>query len=628
MRLATPGLGDLADRHEIRGSRCGEVSGISSARASAPAVAANRRPGRGARIGAGPRPTTTTDASPSDGSDGARRAVCPDGCGPRKCAPTTDCRRVPSAPCSRAIHARARRRLVLARDSGDDLTPRPSLDGSAEADVAILGAGYTGLWTAYYLLRRDPSLRVVVAEAEIAGFGASGRNGAWCAPDLNISMDRLAKLGRDAARRTQQATYDAVDEVGRVAEAEAIDIGYHRGGELLVARGPHQVPAIEEAYREYEAFGFADRYRLLDAAAIAERVRIAGAVRGLTTPDAAVIHPGLARGLARLVERLGGRMEVEHRSRRGPSGSTVRAAARCSARRPATSTPTRSSSPARRVQPVPQPSPANDPVYSLIVLTEPLSEAQWAEIGWADRACLASTRLSVDYLSRTEDGRIPVRRRGAPYRFGSPIRDAYDRHDPTHEMLRGMLRRWFPSLRDIGFTHAWGGPLGMPRDWHPTIAYDPRTGIAGARGYIGHGVSTANLAGRTLAELIRGEETERTTLPLVNHRSRSWGRSRSAGSACATRSGRWGGSTRGPSAPSAAVGPQPRPLDGAPLAPGAKRGGLVRLTRATDAQVLAGEVVRFDRSRARSVGARSAPRSVRSRSSRWRCSSRSSAAAS
>jgi glycine/D-amino acid oxidase-like deaminating enzyme len=162
------------------------------------------------------------------------------------------------------------------------------------------------------------------------------------------------------------------------------------------------------------------------------------------------------------------------------------------------------------------------PVWSLIVLTEPLSDAQWAEIGWADRACLASTRLSVDYLSRTEDGRILFGGRGAPYRFGSPIRDAYDRHDPTHEMLRGMVRRWFPSLRDIRFTHAWGGPLGMPRDWHPTISHDPRTGIATARGYIGHGVSTANLAGRTLAELIRDETTERTSLPLVDHRSPSW----------------------------------------------------------------------------------------------------------
>ena len=162
------------------------------------------------------------------------------------------------------------------------------------------------------------------------------------------------------------------------------------------------------------------------------------------------------------------------------------------------------------------------PLYSLIVLTEPLSDAQWAEIGWARRELLASTRLSIDYLSRTEDGRVLFGGRGAPYRFGSPIRDAYDRHGPTHELLRRFVREWFPPLAGVGFTHAWGGPLGMPRDWHPTIEHDPASGIAGARGYTGHGVSTSNLAGRTLADLIRGVPSPLTELPLVGHRSPDW----------------------------------------------------------------------------------------------------------
>ena len=131
--------------------------------------------------------------------------------------------------------------------SGDDLAPRPPLDGSADADVAILGAGLTGLWTAYYLARHDPGLRIVIVEREIAGFGASGRNGAWCAPDLNISMDRLARLhGDDAARQMQQATYDAVDEVGRACAEAGIDAGFHKGGEIIVARGPQGVPSLED----------------------------------------------------------------------------------------------------------------------------------------------------------------------------------------------------------------------------------------------------------------------------------------------------------------------------------------------------------------------------------------------
>jgi glycine/D-amino acid oxidase-like deaminating enzyme len=408
-------------------------------------------------------------------------------------------------------------------DSGDDLTPRPGLDGSADADVAILGAGLTGLWTAFYLARRDPSLRIVILEREIAGFGASGRNGAWCAPDLNISMTRLARLhGMDKARAMQQATYDAVDEVGRATAEAGIDGGYHKGGALLIARGPHGVPALEGAFEEYEQFGFGDRYRVLDATETADKVRIAGAVRGLYTESAAVIHPGrLVRGLARHVEGQGvviheGTAVTGYRPR-DASGKAVLVTTTGEVRAPAivlAGEAYLTELPALHRQLI--------PLYSLIVLTEPVTDVQWAEIGWRHRETVASTRLSIDYLSRTEDGRILFGGRGAPYRFGSPIRPEYDRHDPTHERLRGFVRDWFPMLRDIRFTHAWGGPLGMPRDWHPTIAFDEATGIATARGYIGHGVAATNLAGRVLTDLLTSARTPLTELPIVGHRSPSW----------------------------------------------------------------------------------------------------------
>ena len=408
-------------------------------------------------------------------------------------------------------------------ETAGDLTPRPPLDGTTECDVAILGAGYTGLWTAYYLLKRQPGLRIVIAEGEIAGFGASGRNGAWCAPDLNVSMDRLARLhGEDAARRMQQATYDAVDEVGRVTVAEGIDAGFHKGGELIVARGPHHVPAIEASLREYERFGFGEHYRLLDATGVAEKVRIAGAVAGLWSGTAAIVHAGrLVRGLAALVERMGARI-VE----RTPV-SDVRAAAGGAPAALVTSkgeirAPVVVLAGEAYLVRLAKLHRQLVPMYSLIVLTEPIDDARWAEIGWAGREVVASARLSIDYLSRTADGRILFGGRGAPYRLGSPMKDAYDRHDPTHEMLRGFVRTWFPMLRDVRFTHAWGGPLGMPRDWHPTFAFDPRSGIASARGYTGHGVSTANLAGRTLADLVTGERSPLTELPLANHQSPNW----------------------------------------------------------------------------------------------------------
>jgi glycine/D-amino acid oxidase-like deaminating enzyme len=407
--------------------------------------------------------------------------------------------------------------------AGDDLAPRSALTESTDADVAILGGGYSGLWTAYYLLSAQPDLRVVLLERDICGFGASGRNGAWCAPGLNISLGRLERLhGREAARRTYSAVWDAVDEVGRVATAEGLDIDWRRGGELIVSRGPHETPSLAAEMDELEHFGFGDRARLLSGAELAERVRIAGADGALFMPDAAAIQPAkLARGLARTVERMGATIHeqtevTDYHPRQGSrrprlltaggevSADVVVLAGEAYLTR------------LRRLH------RSLIPVWSLIVLTEPLPVEAWTAIGWQGHELIGSPRYTVVYLSRTTDGRLLFGGRGAPYRFGSPIRDEYDRHGPTHEMLRNLARQWFPVLREHRFTHAWGGPLGMPRDWHPTISLDRRSGLATARGYVGHGVSTANLGGRTLAEMILDEQTERTTLPLVNHRSRSW----------------------------------------------------------------------------------------------------------
>lgn len=409
---------------------------------------------------------------------------------------------------------------------GDDLTPRAALRGPLEVDVAILGAGLTGLWTAYELLRREPGLRIVLLEREIAGFGASGRNGGWCTPDLNISLPTLARrFGTAAAKAMQQATYDAVDEVGRVCQEEGLAGGYVRGGALQVARGPQQLPDLAASFETYVRFGFGERYRLLDAAATRERVRIEGAQAALYTPDCAVVHPGrLVRNLARLVEAKDATIhegtpvtDFTPRGRHGRMG------------RPVLHTPSGDVraetivlageaylSELRRLH------RQLVPIYSLIVLTEPLDDDQWAQIGWQARECIASFRLSIDYLSRTEDGRVLFGGRGAPYHFGSTIRPSYDRHGPTHAMLQEMARSWFPVLRDVRFTHAWGGPLGMPRDWMPTVTFQRETGVASARGYTGHGVAAANLAGRTLADLITGRRSELTELPLVNHRSRDW----------------------------------------------------------------------------------------------------------
>src|SRR5215217_1057527 len=169
--------------------------------------------------------------------------------------------------------------------SGDDLTPRPRLDGSIDVDVAVMGAGYTGLWTAYYLLRRDPSLRIAVVEREIAGFGASGRNGGWCTPGFPVSVGLLReRFGTEATRAVSSAMADTIDEIERVIAEEGIDAQWARGGSLRLARGEHQRASIEGAYQTREALGLGDRYELLDAAQVAERIRVTGAVAALYSP--------------------------------------------------------------------------------------------------------------------------------------------------------------------------------------------------------------------------------------------------------------------------------------------------------------------------------------------------------
>jgi glycine/D-amino acid oxidase-like deaminating enzyme len=404
--------------------------------------------------------------------------------------------------------------------AGEALSPRPSLDGSVTADVAILGAGFTGLWTAYYLLRRHPSLRVVLIEKEIAGFGASGRNGGWVSSGFALSPSVLReRVGRERARAVYLALYDAVDEVGRVATEEGIDACYVKSGSLRIAHGPHQRPAVEKGYAAYKALGLADHYAVWDAAQVAGSIHVDGAGEALYTPDCAAVHPGrLVRGLALAVERRGGTIYEQTEVVAFQTGTSPRLVTR----RGEVSADTIVLAGEAYLTRLPPLHRQLLPVYSLIVLTEPLSPRQWTQIGWSRRECIASFRLSVDYLARTPDGRILFGGRGAPYHFGSRIEDGYDVHPPTLQMLQGMTVRWFPMLRGIRFTHTWGGPLGVARDWMPSFSYDPAVGVASARGYAGQGVSTSNLAGRTLADLITRTESPLTRLPMVGHRSPDW----------------------------------------------------------------------------------------------------------
>lgn len=405
--------------------------------------------------------------------------------------------------------------------AGEDLKPRPALQHSAEVDVAILGAGYSGLWTAYYLLRQNPGLRVAVVEKEIAGFGASGRNGGWCSPKFPVTATELEeRYGRDAARSLLLAMHDTVDEVGRVCEEEHIDADFHKGGALSLARGAHQLPVIRSTRAVYERLGLDDRNHLLSAEETRERVNVTNIYGALYTPQSARVHPGrLVRGLARAVERRGATIYEQTEVSSFEDGTEPRLLTPGGELRAKQGIVLAGEAYLSQLASLHR---VVMPVYSLIVLTEPLTREQWSRIGWQNQETISSNRLTVDYLTRTADGRILFGSRGAPYVFGSKITDEQDRHELTHSNARRAVVDWFPSLAGVGFTHAWGGPLGMPRDWMPAVAFDRASRIGTARGYTGQGVATTNLAGRILANLVLGKQTGLETLPLSQRRSRNW----------------------------------------------------------------------------------------------------------
>ncbi len=398
------------------------------------------------------------------------------------------------------------------------LAPQPPLPGDTEADVAIAGAGLTGLWTAYYLAAAQPGLSVAVCERENAGFGASGRNGGWCSALFPASLAKLARLaGRDGAIAMYRAMQQTVDEVGRVAAAEGIDCHWDKGGTVQLARSATQLERAREEVGQAREFGFGEAdLRLLTAAEATGMAAATGVLGGTYTPHCAAIHPGrLVRGLADAVRRRGVRIFEQTPVTGIAPGELVTGRGTVRARYVIRAT--EGYTPA-----LPGLRRAIVPVYSLVTATEPVPEALWEKIGLAGRPTFGDYRHLIIYGQRTADGRLVFGGRGAPYHLGSAIRPGFERVPAVFGALRRTLTELFPAIADVAITHTWGGPLGIPRDWCASVGLDPGSGLGWAGGYVGDGVATTNLAGRTLAGLILGNDSDLTRLPWVNHRSPRW----------------------------------------------------------------------------------------------------------
>jgi glycine/D-amino acid oxidase-like deaminating enzyme len=404
------------------------------------------------------------------------------------------------------------------RSLGGPPPPRAPLAGPLEVDVAIVGAGYTGLWTAYYLKRAEPSLSIAVLEREIAGFGASGRNGGWVsgffAGPARVFERRGGKQGYAALRRAMFAT---VDEIAAVLDRHAIDADFVQGGHLSVALDRAQLARVEHELAHARAQGLGEEdLRLLSGDELRERLHVAGALGASFSPHVARAHPAkLLRGLASAVEQLGVPIyehtpvrEISPHRALTPMGD-VRA--RWVVR--ATEGYTASLRGLRR---------ALVPMNSSMIVTEPLGEEAWDEIGWQGAEVLGDAANVYVYAQRTADGRIAIGGRGIPYRYGSRNDGHGETAARTVQSLRRKLSEMFPSTASVALDHAWSGVLGVPRDWCMSVDADRASGLAWAGGYVGEGVAASNLTARTLCDLILARDSDLTRLPIVGRQPRRW----------------------------------------------------------------------------------------------------------
>jgi glycine/D-amino acid oxidase-like deaminating enzyme len=451
-------------------------------------------------------------------------------------------------------HARRNGDVSFWQASLPAVVPRPPLDGDREADVCIAGAGFTGLWTAYELKRARPELDVVVLEREHAGFGASGRNGGWLTPAFAAPRERVARSGgRAAVLALERTMRESVEQVLAACEREWIDADVVCGGVLRVARTRAQAARLRAHVTDERSWGIGpDALMELDAVALAERVHVAGAVGATWAREGARVQPAeRARGLAATVERLGVRVCEETAVRELRPGDALAGARRDApgGTRHGALAGTRRDAPGARRGATRLAAAVTDrgtvrapvvlsclegftpalrgerrrllPLTSAMVVTEPLPAATWEAIGWAGAELLGDAAHAFVYAQRTADDRIALGGRGT-YRYGSRSDRAGRVERRTVAWLTTQLRALFPAAVDAGIAHAWCGVIGVARDWQPAVHFDPASGLGSAGGYVGQGVATANLAARTLRDLVLGEDSELTRLPWVGHDTRRW----------------------------------------------------------------------------------------------------------
>lgn len=400
--------------------------------------------------------------------------------------------------------------ISLWMDQLEDLSPCAPLQGELDVDVAIIGAGYTGLWTAYYLKRQAPQLRIAILEAHTAGFGASGRNGGWLMGNL-LGEDRLLAGVSGEQRQAAFALLQGIpDEVATVLTREGIDCDYRKGGVLYCAARYAEQEASLRAYLQHLydlGLGETD-YRWLNPDELRQQVRMHNAYGAIYSPHCATIQPAkLVRGLAQALQRMGVQLFEQSPVSAWQPGlvSTAHGQVRAHWVVPAVEGYGVTLPPLGRYQ---------LPVQSLLLATAPLPASTWAEIGLERGQAFSESSRQVTYGQRSCDDRLIFGARGG-YQFGGKLRHDFQLTADEVGLRRYLFGELFPQLKDVEISHTWGGNLGMARRFHPHMLCDRKNAVALAGGYGGEGVGASNLGGRTLADLILQRDTPLTRQPWV-----------------------------------------------------------------------------------------------------------------
>jgi len=395
-----------------------------------------------------------------------------------------------------------------------DITPRPQLNADIEADVVIIGAGFTGLWTAYYLKQHKPELNVVILESEVAGFGASGRNGGWLMGQIVGQDDLLKSESHEKQIQARSILASIPDEVASVISKEGIACDFKKAGVYYIAARYKEQQSRLKAYFELlkeKGYSEAD-FKWIAQDQLKKSIAVNNAYGAIYSPHCATIQPAkLARGLASCIEGKGVSLYEKSRVIKWQPGKVITERGSVSAQ---WVVPALEAYGAELQNSPVKLSRYHLPVQSLIIATEPLSDSHWEKIGLSNGEAFADHSRQVTYGIRSADNRLVFGARGT-YQFGSKLRQNFSLTDAEIQERRKVMVELFPSLRDVKVSHAWGGNLAVARKFRPHVVrnYEKKFVLSG--GYGGEGVGATNLFGRTLADLVLGRLSDLVAMPWV-----------------------------------------------------------------------------------------------------------------